>query len=231
MVTKRKAAARPKARRPVKKMGARKVSTTRKALAKPRKKKAAPRAPARRYAGVGDAAVTNATGRGWDEWLTLLDRAGARKMEHKDIARMLSRKFSVPHGWGQMLTVGYEQAGGLRKVNEQASGFAANACKTVRAAVDNLFQAWHDPDMRSRWLAEAPIEVKRSTRGKSMRIRWKAGESHVDVGFVAKGPGKSAVQLSHGKLKSAAEVLRQKAFWKDALSRLESLFEPVTDLK
>ena len=67
MATKRKAAARPKARRPVKKMGARKVTTTRKALAKPRKKKAAPRAPARRYAGVGDAAVAKATGRGWDE--------------------------------------------------------------------------------------------------------------------------------------------------------------------
>jgi len=230
MTTKRKAAPRPKRRRPVKKMGTRKA-TTRKAPAKPRKKKAAPRAAARRYAGVGDAAVTKATGRGWDEWLRLLDRAGAKKMPHKDIALLLSRKFSVPNWWSQMLTVGYEQARGLRKVNERASGFAANASKTVRAALDHVFHAWHDPAMRSRWLADAPIEVKRATRGKSIRITWKTNGSSVDVGFTARGPGRSAVQISHGKLKSEAEVLRQKTFWRDALARLESLFEPVTELK
>jgi type III secretory pathway lipoprotein EscJ len=72
--------------------------------------------------------------------------------------------------------------------------------------------------------------VKRATKGRSMRIKWTQNGSNVDVGFTAKGPGKTSVQVSHGKLASAAEVARQKAFWKDALSRLEAMFEPVSGL-
>lgn len=226
---KRKAPARKAARRPVKKMGARKV-TTRKAIAKPRKKPPARKAAAKRFAGVGNEAVFKATGRTWDEWLKALDRAGAKKMAHKDIALLLSRQFKVPNWWSQMVTVGYEQARGLRKAHERTSGFAADASRTMRHAVDKLFHAWHDPETRARWLADAPVKVKRATSGKSMRIEWTHNGSSVDVGFTAKGPGKTVVQVSHGKLKSAAEVVRQKAFWKDALARLESMFEPLSGL-
>ncbi|HUL95345.1 MAG TPA: hypothetical protein VLT89_05005 [Usitatibacter sp.] len=231
--TKRKAAPRKAARRPVKKQGPRKVAT-RASISKPRKARAPVRkraAPKRRLAGVGNEAVMRATGRSWDEWIKVLDRAGAKRMPHKDIALMLSRKFSVPNWWSQMVTVGYEQAHGLRRTHQRASGFAADASKTMAAAVDRLFHAWHDPQMRERWLPGAPVEVKRATHPKSIRIKWTQNGSSVDVGFTAKGPGRSTVQVSHGKLKTEAEVLRQKAFWKDALARLESLFEPVTELK
>src|SRR6202163_3349304 len=98
-----------------------------------------------RLAGVGSDAVLRATGRAWDEWLKLLDRAGAKKMPHKDIAMMLSRKFEVPDWWSQMVTVGYEQARGLRSVNQNAAGFAANASRTLAVPVGRLYDAWNDP--------------------------------------------------------------------------------------
>jgi uncharacterized protein YndB with AHSA1/START domain len=144
---------------------------------------------------------------------------------------MLARKFAVPDWWSQMVTVGYEQARGLRAVNQNARGFAASASRTVGTPVGKLYDAWNDPKMRARWLIDAPVEVKRSTDGKSMRMTWTVGDSSVEVGFFPKGTAKSAVQVQHGKLPSAAAVLRQKAFWRDALDRLESLFEPVTELK
>lgn len=184
-----------------------------------------------RLAGVGSEAVARATGRAWDEWLKVLDRAGAKAMPHKDIAVMLSRKFAVPDWWSQMVTVGYEQARGLRAVNQSSRGFAATASRTVGTSVGKLYDAWNDPRLRSRWLLDAPVEVKRSTGAKSMRMTWTAGGSSVEVGFFAKGAGKSSVQVQHGKLPTAAAVLKQKAFWRDALDRLESLFEPVTELK
>ncbi len=231
MAAARKAKARrPAVRKPVARKPAVKKPSVRKALARKKKvvtRKAAPL----RYAGVGNDAVLKATGRAWDEWLRLLDRAGAKKMPHKDIALMLSRKFEVPNWWSQMVTVGYEQARGLRAVNQKKDGYSANASRTLAVPVADLYDAWENAATRARWLAEAPMEVRRSTNGKSMRITWKTGNSNVDVGFFAKGPGKSSVQLSHSKLKSAAEVVRQKSFWKDALERLESLFEPVTELK
>jgi uncharacterized protein YndB with AHSA1/START domain len=218
-------------RKPVKRRGtttARKPAV-RKAIA--RKPKMAPkgRAPAAgkamRFAGVGSEAVARATGRAWDEWLKVLDKAGAKSMPHKDIALMLSRKFDVPDWWSQMVTVGYEQARGLREKYQKASGYSATASKTIAAGVDRIYGAWIDPAMRARWL-EAPIEIRRSTDGKSIRITWTLGDSTVDVGFFSKGPGKSQVQVEHAKLKDAGAVLTQKAFWGDALNRLKALFEP-----
>ncbi|HEY4999006.1 MAG TPA: hypothetical protein VII36_07680 [Usitatibacter sp.] len=184
-----------------------------------------------RLAGVGSEAVARATGRAWDEWLKLLDRAGAKAMPHKEIALMLSRKFEVPDWWSQMVTVGYEQARGLRSVNQRTGGFAANASRTVAAPVGILYDAWNDPKVRACWLIDAPVEVRGSTDGKSIRMTWCAGGSSVEVGFFAKGAGKSSVQVEHGKLKSAAAVARQKVFWSDALDRLKALLEPVSRLK
>ena len=222
MAAKRKPAARTrptKVRRPAAKRPA-----TRKAPARASRKPAA-RSKALRIAGVGSEAVLKATGRAWEEWLKVLDRAGAKAMPHKDIALMLSRKFKVPDWWSQMVTVGYEQARGLRKVQEKADGFSANASKTVGIELARLYAAWNDPKQRLRWLPNAPLEMRRSSDGKSMRMTWTAGDSRVNVGFFAKGPDKSLVQIEHGRLANAAAVTRQKAYWGSALERLKALLE------
>ena len=178
-----------------------------------------------RLAGVGSEAVARATGKAWDEWLALLDRAGAKKMPHKEIALLLSRKFGVPDWWSQMVTVGYEQARGLRDVYQKADGYAANASKTVEVGVERLYEAWRDPKALARWLPKAPLEVRRSTGGKSLRMTWTAGGSRVEVNFHAKGAGKSQVQVEHAKLPNPSSVIRQKQFWSQALERLKALLE------
>ena len=179
---------------------------------------------AMKLAGVGSQAVLKATGRAWDEWLKVLDRAGARSMAHKDIATLLSRKFSVPGWWCQMVTVGYEQARGLRAVNQGTQGFRANASRTVAVDVDDLYSAWSDGRQRARWLPAAPMQVRRATEGKSMRITWEQQED-VEVNFVRKGAGKSLVQVQHGKLANAGAVARRKKFWSEALARLKAQLE------
>lgn len=179
-----------------------------------------------RLAGVSGAAVLRATGRAWEEWLKVLDRAGAKSMAHKDIAVMLSRRFKVPDWWSQMVTVGYEQARGMRKLYQTATGYTASASRTVGATVADLYDAWDDPRKRARWLPDAPIEVNRATGNKSMRITWTVGGSSVEVGFHPRGAGKSQVAVAHGKLKNTAEVTRQKKFWADALGRLKAVLEP-----
>ena len=178
-----------------------------------------------RLAGVGSEAVERATGKGWDEWLKVLDRAGAKSMPHKEIALLLSRKCGVPDWWSQMVTVGYEQARGLRDVYQHADGYAANATRTYEVSVENLFTAWSDPKTRARWLPRAPLELRRAVDGKSMRMTWTSGRTRVEVNFFAKGAGKSQVQVEHGKLPSSAAVTRQKAYWSDALGRLKTVLE------
>ena len=223
--TRKAASRRPTIRKPAAKA---KRPATRKAPARAKLRpgtKAGPGAKAPRLAGVGSEAVLRATGRAWDEWLAVLDRAGAKVMAHKDIALLLSRKFQVPDWWSQMVTVGYEQARGLRLVNQNDSGFAANSSKTVAIALARLYDAWSDPRVRARWLINAPVEVRRATDGKSIRLAWTVGGSSVEVSFYPKGADKSQVQVQHGKLESAAAVMRQKAFWGEALGRLKALLE------
>jgi hypothetical protein len=222
------AARRSAARAPAARRTVRKPTATRKAPARAKARPAAKGAAAKavKLAGVGSEAVMRATGRAWDEWLRVLDRAGAKAMPHKDIALLLSRKFLVPDWWSQMVTVGYEQARGLRLVNQNANGFAANASRTVGIGIGKLYDAWSDPKMRARWLPDAPVEVRRMTDGKSMRMTWTVGDSSIDVGFARKGANKSQVAVQHGKLKSAAAVKRQKEYWGEALERLKALLEP-----
>lgn len=221
------AARRSAARNPAARKTGRKPTATRKAPARAKSRPAAKGVAAKavRLAGVGSDAVMRATGRAWEEWLRVLDRAGAKAMPHKDIALLLSRKFLVPDWWSQMVTVGYEQARGLRAVNEKANGFAANASRTVSIALGRLYDAWDDPKIRARWLLDAPVEVRRATHGKSMRMTWTVGDSSVDVNFYRKGADKCQVQVEHGKLKSAAAVKRQRQFWGEALGRLKALLE------
>jgi len=221
-----------KSRRPtVRKTAVRKRPAVRRKLAAPKGRTVAhggrkPVGAALRLAGVGSEAVLKATGRAWDEWLKVLDHAGAKALPHKDIALMLSRKFAVPNWWSQMVTVGYEQARGLRVVNQKADGFSASASRTMHIGLDKLYAAWSEPRQRSRWLPDAPLELRRATDGKSMRMTWTAGGSRVDVGFIARGAGRSVVQVEHSKLANAAAVARQKTYWAEALGRLKALLEP-----
>jgi len=237
MASRSKAAVTAAARKPVAKRVAAKKVAGKKAVA-PRKaavKKAAGR-PARgplarasgealRLAGVGTDAVAKATGKAWDQWLAILDKAGAAAMPHKAIAAMLAGKFGVPAWWSQMVAVGYEQARGLRKPHQKADGFSASASRTVGAGLDRLYGAWADPKLRALWLGAAPVEVKRSTDGKSMRIAWKAGGSSVDVNFYPATGGRSRVQVEHGRLADEGARDAQKSFWGGALDRLKAMLE------
>ena len=180
---------------------------------------------AMKLAGVGSEAVRKATGKAWDQWLALLDKAGANKLGHKQIAEMVHEKFGVPGWWAQMITVGYEQARNMRDVYQTASGYAANASKTVDIALDRLYAAWSDPRLREYWLPGAPLEVRKSTDNKSMRITWTLGKSSVEVGFYPKGANKSMVAVQHSKLPDAEAVTAQKVYWSESLARLKDWLE------
>src|SRR5215469_1117257 len=62
-----------------------------------------------------DEAVKAKTGKVWAEWFKILDKAGAKKMPHKEIALYLYEKQKLPAWWCQMVAVGYEQERGLRQ--------------------------------------------------------------------------------------------------------------------
>lgn len=171
---------------------------------------------------MSDESVQKATRRGWQEWFTLLDGAGAHEWKHAEMARWLKGEQGASAWWSQMVTVEYERARGLRQVHEKADGFAASASKTLPIAVEELHGWWAEAGRRRRWLAAKGMTVRKATAPKSVRMTWSDGSS-VNATFFAKGEGKSQVTVDHEKLADAAAVARVKAEWKVALGRLAEL--------
>jgi hypothetical protein len=169
---------------------------------------------------IGDDAVMKKTGRVWSQWFALLDDAGAKKMDHKQIAEHLN-SIGVPGWWAQMITVQYEQERGLRNEHQRPDGYSVGASRTFDAALGSVYLLWSDGKLRSKWLSTKLI-VRKETRNKSMRITW-PDKTSVDVYFYSKGPRKTQVAVQHNKLPGEADVDRARAEWKSALDRLSKL--------
>ena len=169
---------------------------------------------------ISDEAVRKKTGRDWKGWFALLDKAGAKKMAHKEIAQYLG-SIGVPGWWAQMVAVSYEQERGLREKYQQAEGYSAGASRTFAVPADVLYKSWADEKLRGKWLKEK-IVVRRATTGKSMRITW-PDQTSVEAYFVGKGEQKSQVAVQHGKLAGKKDVERIKKHWHAALDRLEKI--------
>ncbi len=201
------------------------MSKTKKATKKSSKSSARPLTIAR----IGDEAVAKATGCSWSEWLPYLDRKGCRHMSHGEIAGVVAR-CAHPSGkriggwWSQMVTVGYEQARGLRDKYETARGYQVGGSRTVGVPVAELFAAFADPKLRKRWLPE-PITVRKHTKNKSLRCTWKDGRTDVDVNLFAKGKAKSMAHVQHSKLPDKKSATRMKTFWAKRLDGLAERLE------
>jgi hypothetical protein len=179
-----------------------------------------------RTGGISDEAVKKATGRTWEQWFRILDAAGARKMKHKDIALSIDKKFPEIGGWWcQMVTVGYEQARGIREKHQTPDGYKISGSKVINAPVKAVFNAWQDEKTRRRWLPDAGFTIRKATPHKSMRITWVDGKTSVDVNFYPKGNGKAQISLQHTKLSDAKAAEKKKAYWSKQLDRLKSLLE------
>ncbi len=176
-------------------------------------------------AGISDVAVAEKTGKTWAEWFAILDAAGAAKMNHKQIAVHLSEQHQVPDWWAQSVTVGYEQARGLRQKHQKSDGFAVSVSKTINTPVSALFKAWEDDSERARWFPRRKILIRKATPDKSLRITWSDGKSSVEVYFNSKGDAKSQVTCQHTKLSGQEEVERMRAFWSKALQSLKETLE------
>ena len=176
-----------------------------------------------RLAGIKDDTVKAKTGCTWERWVAALDRAGAMKMSHRDIARHVAEKYEIGDWWAQTVTVGYERIRGLRDIGQQREGtYEASKSKTITVPIAKLYRAFSTKRIREHWLPGVDLTIRTSTREKSMRITWE-DESSVEAYFTAKGDAKSQVALQHRKLPNKAAAEKMKQFWGQRLLALSEL--------
>jgi hypothetical protein len=173
---------------------------------------------------VSETSVIAATGRGWPAWFSALDRAGARELDHRGIARLLASHHGLTSWWSQAISVEYERARGLRTRHQRAGGFAVAITKTVAVALPELYLAAADATHRKRWFPRGTFTPSSQTQNKYLRGSWKK-HSRLAVGFYAKGVGKSQIAVQVARLARPADVEPERAAWKTALAKLRRILE------
>lgn len=174
---------------------------------------------------MSDDAVKAKTGKTWKEWFTILDKAGARKLNHQEIVKYLSTKQDVGPWWQQMVTVTYEQARGLRERHQKPEGYQISVSRTMKTTLAKLFKSFANERARKAWLSEDRIAIRKATHNKSIRITWSDGVSSLEINFYSKGEDKSQVVVQHSKLPDAKASAKMKDYWSKALDRLRSSLE------
>jgi uncharacterized protein YndB with AHSA1/START domain len=174
---------------------------------------------------MSDEAVKAKTGKKWEQWFAILDKAGAKEMSHKEIVEFLNSKHDVGPWWQQMVTVSYEQSRGLREKHEKPGGYQISVSRTVKVSLAKLFKSVANDKSRSLWLSKDGATVRKITPDKSMRMTWKDRKTGVDINFYPKGNAKSQIVVQHSKLPDGKTADKMKTFWSNALDQLRKVLE------
>jgi uncharacterized protein YndB with AHSA1/START domain len=174
---------------------------------------------------MSNEAVKAKTGKTWQQWFAILDKAGGKKMTHQEIVKYLSTEQGVGPWWQQMVTVTYEQQSGRRALYEKPDGYQISVSRTVAAPLAALYGAFGNAKKRSQWLPEDGLVERKSTANKSMRVTWNDRKTSLEISFLPKGEDKSQVVVQHSKLPDARAAAKMKKYWGEALDRLRTLLE------
>lgn len=174
---------------------------------------------------ASDEKITEATGRRWEAWLSLLDRSGARERKRRETVDFLIAEHAVPGWWAQAITTGYERVRGLRLKHQQPDGFTIYASKTVAVPLEVLFDAFVNERTRTRWLTDGSMSLGTSQPGKIARFEWGDGPSRVFVTFETKGPSKATAHVTHERLPDPDGADRAKADWKKRVASMKAFLE------
>jgi hypothetical protein len=174
---------------------------------------------------MSDEAVKARTGKGWMGWFTILNKANANALPHKDVAMLLHEKHAVPGWWAQMITVEYERARGGRQKHERPDGYSVSISKTFAAPLSKLYAATADARLRKKWFPDESFKLSSQTKDKYFRGSWGTEGARLEMGFYAKGEGKSQLAVQVSKLAKKADVEKERGRWKQALGKLNDILK------
>jgi len=176
---------------------------------------------------ISNEAVKKSTGKIWSEWFVLLNKEGAKKMEHKVIAEMVHKKYGLSGWWSQMVTVQYEQEIKGRKKHETTSGYQISKSKTLSFSISKVFSVVQYPALRKSWLKDPDFSITKSTKNKSIRGKWVDGKTNIEFQFYPKDKTKTQLVIQHSKISSLKEAERLKKYWERNFNLLTKYLEKI----
>ena len=161
-----------------------------------------------------DAAVLEATGRGWDDWCDTLDAWSGNRDGHTAIAAHLRDELQLDPWWAQAVTGGYERIVGLRLPNQMPDGtFTANKSATVEVDGAALRTLLLDDDGRTDLFGGHRTTLRSKPTAKAIRLGMEPGVAAIAID--ARPTGRTKITVQHAKLPSPDAVAEWKYFWAD----------------
>ena len=173
-----------------------------------------------------DEVIKAKTGRGWDEWVALIDAGPGRDAGHTAIATWLREAHDVHPWWAQGVTVGYERITGIRLPGQMPDGtFTVSRSRTLPGSVAAMRALLLDDGARAGLLPRLRSRLRSSPTAKQLRFDLVDDASGDGAGVLAVSvdEAKSGVKLvvTHERLPSVGAADVWKAFWGDWIADLE----------
>jgi hypothetical protein len=193
---------------------------------------------------VSSKSVHKNTGKNWDQWIKILDDAGARNLTHKEIVAFVVKKYKLSLWWRQWVTSGYEVYIGRKIEGRNDKGeYATVATKSFAVEQKKLWRFLLSPEGQKIWLkpltpikfhlkepyeAEGGIfgEIRTMKAPERMRLTWQDTDwekaSVVQLLCHARPNGKTMLGFQHEKLKDARLKKQMLEHWKAVLGEVET---------
>lgn len=196
---------------------------------------------------VSTESVFKGTKKHWHQWIEILDRAGGRSLEHREMVALLKRKYKLSPWWQQGVAHGYELHIGRKGEGRNAKGeYSTMASRTLPVNVKDSWKFLNSEEGLRLWLKpmgdfeikpkaqferEGGIfgEVRTAKTAVRARLTWQdedwAKPSIVQILLVKRSGPKSILAFQHDKLPSDRSRVKMRDYWKAAV---DSIFEHLT---
>lgn len=134
---------------------------------------------------VDDARLRDRTGRGYDEWASLIESGPGRDAGHTEIARWARDEHDVEPWWAQTVALGYERIIGRRLPGQSADGtFSVSRSRLVELDRSAFRAILDDDSVRDDLLPGLKTTVRSRPGTKSPRFALTDTASDTAVGVV-----------------------------------------------
>lgn len=192
--------------------------------------------------------VYKATKKTWDEWVPILNKAGAKNMTFREITKFLAKKYKLGTWWQGAVAAGYEIHIGRRIEGRNQKGeYSVTATKSIKLNRDAIWDFITSEAGQALWLRPmTPIEdfapktqfeveggiygeIRTLKPPERLRMRWQDTEwpkpSVLNIGIAQHRPNSSILYVMHEALASPRLREQMREYWRERLEEVKRAIE------
>ncbi len=184
--------------------------------------------------------VQKHTGKNWDQWISILKKAGGDFWEYKEIVSFLQTKHKLSMWWQQIVANGFQVHTGVRQVGENSKGmYSVTMARNLKHPLIHVWKKFASTEGIQIWLnpmgefslnigAQFEIadgiygELRTMMSQRRVRMKWINEDwpktTYIQFNLHEFKPGKCMIVVSHGDLANAKIKEEMRLFWLERIN-------------